>query len=37
MEYKYVNIIDPIIPTNNLGKGISYSNMQRIRAAFKHA
>lgn len=36
-EYKHINIIDPVIPTNNLGKGISYSNMLRIKAAFKYA
>ena len=36
-DYLYVNIIDPVIPTNNLGKCISQANMRRITAAFRLA
>lgn len=31
---KYMNIIDPIRPKNNLGKSISFTNFLRIKKAF---
>lgn len=33
-RWKQVNIVDPLLPFNNLGRSVSKSNMYRIRRAF---
>ena len=37
MNLKFINIADPLIPCNNLGKSVNKSNYLRIQAAFRHA
>lgn len=37
MNLKYINIADPLIPCNNLGKSVNYGNFLRIKAAFLHS
>ena len=32
---KYMNIIDPLVPNNNLGRSVSCGNYRRVRAAFR--
>ena len=32
---KYMNIIDPLLPNNNLGRSVSCGNYRRVRAALK--
>jgi hypothetical protein len=33
---KHFNVMDPLLPHNNLGRSVSQSNLARIRAAFAH-
>ncbi|KAK3254776.1 hypothetical protein CYMTET_36017 [Cymbomonas tetramitiformis] len=33
---KHLNVLDPLLPTNNLGRSVSRSNLCRIRRAFSH-
>ncbi len=33
---KSLNIMDPLLPTNNLGRSVSRANFLRIRRAFAH-
>jgi hypothetical protein len=33
---KHFNVMDPLLPHNNLGRSVSQSNLIRIRAAFAH-
>lgn len=33
---KSLNIMDPLLPTNNLGRSVSKANFARIRRAFAH-
>ena len=35
MPVKYVNVVDPLLPSNNLGRSVSQGNAIRIRKAFK--
>jgi hypothetical protein len=34
---KFLNIMDPMCPTNNLGRSVSKANAARIRKAWAHA
>lgn len=34
---KFINIMDPMCPTNNLGRSVSKANAARIRKAWAHA
>jgi hypothetical protein len=34
---KFINIMDPMCPTNNLGRSVSKANAARIRKAWVHA
>lgn len=33
---KYLNIMDPLLPSNNLGRSVSKASFARIRRAFAH-
>lgn len=33
---KFLNIMDPLLPTNNLGRSVSKASFARIRKALKH-
>ena len=33
---KHFNVMDPLLPHNNLGRSVSQSNLIRIRTAFAH-
>ena len=33
---KFLNIMDPLLPTNNLGRSVSKASFTRIRKAFVH-
>ena len=33
---KHFNVVDPLLPHNNLGRSVSQSNLIRIRRAFSH-
>jgi len=34
---KFLNIMDPMLATNNLGRSVSKANAARIRTAWAHA
>jgi len=36
MNRKHLNIMDPLMPTNNLGRSVSKTNSVRMRTAFGH-
>ena len=36
LNRKHMNIMDPLMPTNNLGRSVSKSNSVRMRTAFAH-
>lgn len=36
MNMKHLNIMDPLMPTNNLGRSVSKTNAVRMRMAFAH-
>lgn len=33
---KFLNIMDPLLPTNNLGRSVNKASFARIRKAFAH-
>lgn len=35
-QSKPINIVDPLLPTNNLGRSVTKANKARIRKAFSH-
>ena len=35
VSIKYMNIIDPLLPNNNLGRSVSCGNYRRVRVAFR--
>ena len=37
INLKYMNIVDPIFPTNNLGKSVNFHNYSKIKKVFEYA
>ena len=37
INLKYMNIVDPIFPTNNLGKSVNFHNFSKIKKIFEYA
>lgn len=37
INLKYMNIVDPIFPTNNLGKSVNFHNFSKIKKVFEYA
>ena len=36
-QKKYVNVQDPMLPTNNLGRSVSKTSFSRMKRALEHA
>jgi len=37
INLKYMNIVDPMFPTNNLGKSVNFHNFSKIKKVFEYA